>query len=103
LIHLRREAPILRERIGDVQGVEALTRGARPGLCPSNAEKFLRPFGPPVVQVSSEEKRWLDDVASLITWITARESMKFLRLSNFKSWKGLKKRASEEGPRAARI
>jgi len=30
------------------------TRGGRPGLCPNNADAFLRPFGPPVLQVSSE-------------------------------------------------
>jgi hypothetical protein len=40
-----------------------VTRGGRPGLCPNNAESFLHPFGPPVVQVSSEEKPWLDDLA----------------------------------------
>lgn len=32
-----------------------ITRGARPGLCPSNADSFTSPFGPPAVQVSSEE------------------------------------------------
>ena len=46
------------------RAIVLVTRGARPGLCPSNAEKFLGPFGPPVVQVSSEEKRWLEDLAS---------------------------------------
>jgi hypothetical protein len=41
-----------------------VTRGGRPGLCPSNAESFLKPFGVPVLQVSSEEKKWLDDAVS---------------------------------------
>ena len=37
------------------RAIVVVTRGGRPGLCPSNAESFLRPFGPPVLQVSSEE------------------------------------------------
>ena len=36
------------------QAIVVITRGARPGFCPSNASSFLRPFGPPVLQVSSE-------------------------------------------------
>jgi hypothetical protein len=40
-----------------------ITRGGRPGLCPSNADSFLRPFGPPVLQVSSEESSFLSDRA----------------------------------------
>ena len=40
-----------------------VTRGARPGLCPSNADSFLTPFGPPVLQVSSEESSFLSDQA----------------------------------------
>jgi hypothetical protein len=36
-----------------------ITRGGRPGLCPSNADSFLQPFGPPLVQVSSEHGGWL--------------------------------------------
>ena len=32
-----------------------VTRGGCPGLCPSNADAFLTPFGPPVLQVSSDE------------------------------------------------
>src|SRR6516165_9869671 len=34
------------------QAIVVITRGARPGLCPSNADSFLRPFGPPVLQVA---------------------------------------------------
>src|SRR5262249_25760600 len=37
------------------QAIVVVTRGARPGFCPSNADSFLRPFGPPVLQVASEE------------------------------------------------
>jgi hypothetical protein len=40
-----------------------VTRGGRPGLCPSNADSFLAPFGPPAVQVSSEESSWLTPYA----------------------------------------
>jgi hypothetical protein len=39
------------------QAIVAITHGARAGFCPSNADSFLRPFGPPVLQVSSEEAR----------------------------------------------
>ncbi len=43
--------------------IVVITRGARPGFCPSNAESFLRPFGPPVLQVASEETPFLADCA----------------------------------------
>ena len=45
------------------RAIVLVTRGGRPGLCPNNADSFLHPFGPPVIQVSSEEKPWLDDLA----------------------------------------
>ena len=45
------------------KAIVAVTRGRRPGLCPSNADSFLQPFGPPVLQVSSEEGAWLGDQA----------------------------------------
>jgi hypothetical protein len=41
------------------KAIVAITRGGRPGLCPSNADSFLSPFGPPVVQVSSDEAAFL--------------------------------------------
>jgi hypothetical protein len=37
------------------RAIVCVTRGGRPGLCPSNADAFEQPFGPPVVQVSSED------------------------------------------------
>jgi hypothetical protein len=40
-----------------------VTRGGQAGLCPSNADRFLNPFGPPVLQVSSEEAAALNDAA----------------------------------------
>ena len=45
------------------QAIVVITRGARPGFCPSNAESFLRPFGPAVLQVASEEAPFLADCA----------------------------------------
>jgi hypothetical protein len=45
------------------RAIVCVTRGGRPGLCPSNADAFEQPFGPPVVQVSSEEAALLDDCA----------------------------------------
>ena len=41
------------------QALVFVTRGGRPGLCPSNADSFLQPFGPPVLQVSSDESTFL--------------------------------------------
>jgi len=45
------------------RAIVVITRGGRPGLCPSNAESFLHPFGPPVLQLSSEESGFLDVLA----------------------------------------
>jgi hypothetical protein len=45
------------------QAIVVVTRGGRPGFCPSNAANFLRPFGPPVLQVASEEAPFLADCA----------------------------------------
>ena len=45
------------------RAIICVTRGGRPGLCPSNADSFLHPSGPPVVQVSSEEGAFLEDCA----------------------------------------
>jgi len=55
--------------LGDVRranrhkAIVCVTNGQRPGLCPSNAEYFLKPFGPPVVQVSSLDGQALADLA----------------------------------------
>jgi len=47
-----------------------VTRGGRPGLCLNNADAFLRPFGPPVLQVSSEESAFLAEHAQRRTEVT---------------------------------
>src|SRR5215471_13406848 len=43
------------------KAIIAVTRGVRAGLCPSNADSFVRPFGPPVLQVSSKDANWLTE------------------------------------------
>lgn len=45
------------------QALVVVTRGARPGFCPSNADSFLHPFGPAVLQVGSDEAPFLFDCA----------------------------------------
>jgi len=45
------------------EAIVVITRGRQPGFCPSNADSFLRPFGPPVLQVASEEAPLLADCA----------------------------------------
>jgi len=45
------------------QAIVVTTRGGRRGFCPSNADSFLRPFGPPVLQVASDEAAFLADCA----------------------------------------
>ncbi len=45
------------------RAIIVVTRGGKPGLTPVNGGKFLAPFGPPVLQVSSEEGNWLTDQA----------------------------------------
>jgi hypothetical protein len=45
------------------QAIVVVTRGSRPGFCPSNAESFRHPFGPPVLQVGSEDAPFLAECA----------------------------------------
>jgi len=45
------------------QAIVVVTRGARSGFCPSNADSFLRPFGSPVLQVGSEHASFMADCA----------------------------------------
>jgi hypothetical protein len=45
------------------RAIVVVTRGARPGFCPSNADSFVQPFGPPVLQVASEEAPFLAECA----------------------------------------
>ncbi len=41
------------------QAYVVVTLGGRQGLAAKNAPRFLSPFGPPVLQVSSEEREWI--------------------------------------------
>ncbi len=50
-------------RANRYRAIVAVTKGRTAGLCPSNADSFLSPFGPPVLQVSSEEENWLAERA----------------------------------------
>ena len=50
-------------RKGQHKAIVCVTRGGRPGLCPSNADLFREPFGPPVLQVASEETAALRELA----------------------------------------
>lgn len=50
-------------RNGRHAGIVCITRGGRPGLCPNNADSFTAPFGPPVLQVSSEHASWVTESA----------------------------------------
>jgi len=50
-------------RSNRVRAVVAITKGASPGLCPSNARSFAQPYGVPVAQVSSSEEERLGRMA----------------------------------------
>ncbi|MBM3772915.1 MAG: hypothetical protein FJW27_16815 [Acidimicrobiia bacterium] len=52
-------------RSGRHRAIVAITRPRRgQGLCPSNADAFRAPFGPPVLQVSNEHEAWLREAAT---------------------------------------
>ena len=50
---------------GDHQSLVAITVGGRPGLMLSNAPEFESPFGPPVLQVTSEAQALVNKHAGL--------------------------------------
>ena len=49
---------------GNYQALVAITMGGQPGLAPRNAEDFIDPFGPPVLQVDLSIGDWLKESAS---------------------------------------
>lgn len=51
-------------RDGPHRAIIQITDGGRTGLCPINADSFTDPFGPPVLQVSSEHTALLEKAAS---------------------------------------
>jgi hypothetical protein len=65
------------------RGLVCVTRGGRPGLCPSNADFFLKPYGPPVLQVSSEESALLSEQAERRAEVTLLASVRRRRATAF--------------------
>jgi len=59
-------------RAASHRAIVVLTQGQRPGLCPNNADSFLRPFGPPAVQVSSDERQRIGAAARVDAVVVAR-------------------------------
>jgi hypothetical protein len=51
-------------RSGRHRAIVAVTEGAHPGLTPTNAEAFARPYGVPVLQVEPEDHLWLRDMTA---------------------------------------
>jgi len=51
-------------RNGPHRAIIQITDGGRAGLCPINADRFTDPFGPPVLQVSSEHASLLEKAAA---------------------------------------
>ena len=51
-------------RGGRHRAVVGITRGSQPGLTPMNAYRFSEPYGLPVVQVSSTDGAWLQEMAA---------------------------------------
>jgi hypothetical protein len=50
---------VSKARRGPHKAVVVLTRGLKPGLYLLNAADFRKPFGPPMLQISSSESEWL--------------------------------------------
>jgi len=61
---IEQRVQVLRARRSQHKGIVVLTRGIRPGLYLSNAADFLKPFGPPMLQISSSESEWLREMAA---------------------------------------
>ncbi len=59
------EAALRRMREGSRHtAIVAVTVGGKPGLCPVNAAWFTEPFGPPVLQISSEHLEAVESAAA---------------------------------------
>jgi hypothetical protein len=67
---IEQRGQVLRARRSQHKGVVVLTRGIRPGLYLLNAADFLKPFGPPMLQISSLESEWLREMAAARTEAT---------------------------------
>jgi hypothetical protein len=64
--------------------IVAVTMGGKPGLCPVNAGWFTEPFGPPVLQVSSEHLGAIESTAaaSLEVRVTAHATRRAAQAVN---------------------
>jgi len=62
--------PLWDARNSGHRAVVLLTQGSRPGLFLTNAAAFTRPFGPPMLQVSSGESEWLKQQAQARAEVT---------------------------------
>jgi hypothetical protein len=59
------EAALRRQREGSHHlAIVAVTVGGKPGLCPVNAGWFSEPFGPPVLQVASDNLGVIDEASA---------------------------------------
>ena len=56
---IERRNEVAEARRSPHKAVVVLTRGAKPGLFLINASAFSKPFGPPMLQISSAETDWL--------------------------------------------
>jgi hypothetical protein len=52
---------VSKARLSRHKAVILVTRGSRPGLFLLNAPSFTKPLGPPMLQVSNVETRWLEE------------------------------------------
>ena len=55
---------VLKARRSPHKAIVVLTRGVKPGLYLLNAGDFRKPFGPPMLQISSSESEWLRERAT---------------------------------------
>lgn len=65
-----RRAVLTEVRQSRHKAVVLITRGSRPGLFLLNAPAFMKPLGPPTLQVSSTETNWLREAARLGSDVT---------------------------------
>ena len=58
-----RRSQIAEARNSRHKAIVLVTRGSRPGLFLNNASVFSKPFGPPMLPVSSADSEWLEEQA----------------------------------------
>ena len=70
-------------RANQHKAIVCVTRGVRTGLCLNNADNFLKPFGPPVLQVSSEHTAFLEEHAARSTTVQLFAAVKRVPAASF--------------------